>query len=146
MFDNLLAGVDLKDLPESIQPRADDVVYLGGANCTSTDTRTKKSPTPTEPSSETSLLSATTMPTLASTDTPLASGTPKLNATAAETLQPELITSTGEMAALVVSPEAYDALVKILDNPPKPNEALKALFKRYEAEVFEPPFKLPMEG
>ena len=60
-----------------------------------------------------------------------------------ETPQPESIIST---EVLVLSPEAARIVVKALANPPEPNEALKAAFKRYETEVFVPPFKLPMEG
>ena len=125
-------------LPEGIQPRADDVIYLGGANCTSTDTRTKKSPTPTEPSCETSLLSGTTMPEQTVMVTPLANGTPKLSATAAETPQPVLISLT---EVLVLPPEASRVVAEAITNPPEPNEALKKAAQRYDA-----PFKLPMEG
>jgi hypothetical protein len=94
------------------------VVYLGGTNCTYTGTRIKPLRTTAEPSSETSLLSAITIPTPTSTDTPLASGTPNPSRIAEEMPQPESTISTEEKAIPVISNESE----------------------------FVPPFKLPMEG
>jgi hypothetical protein len=84
----------------------------------------------------------TITPTLTSKDTPLANGILSLSTAAEETPALAATTSMAVTEHIKVSPEAFDVFVKILENPPAPNEALKALFKT-ETVL---PFNLPMEN
>jgi len=134
----IITEMNASDLPEGIQPRADDVVYLGGTLCTSTEPSCKPLPIAREALCETSSQSAITMSALEK----LARGTPNLSTPVPEMPQQESITSMAVTEHIKVSPEAFDVFVKILENPPAPNEALKALFKT-ETVL---PFNLPMEN
>jgi hypothetical protein len=113
-----------------------------GKPCTSTEPSYKPLPIAQEPLSETSSQLVTITPTLTSKDTPLANGILSLSTAAEETPALAATTSMAVTEHIKVSPEAFDVFVKILENPPAPNEALKALFKT-ETVL---PFNLPMEN
>ncbi len=125
----LMCNVPVEDLPEGIQPRTDDVVFIGGAPCTSTSTTVL---TPMEGATSSVFTVHEADASSKSPDTP-----------APETPQHE---STISVEVLVLPPEAARVVVQAVLGAPLPNEALKAAFKRYEAEAHEPPYKLPMEG
>jgi hypothetical protein len=132
-----------EDLPEGCEPRTDDVVYLGGDTvCMYTSTMVSED-----------LQSDTTYPFPSegkdSPTPPPTSSLPSPTTAAPETQEPESTTSMVE--TMTLSQADQRAVVEALANPPEPNAALKAAFKRYEVESFEtayfaPTFKLPMEG
>ena len=114
----IITEMNVSDLlPEGIQPRADDVVYLGGTTCTSTSKPKQENAGP---------LGSTLQPieTLSSSSNPT---TP-----VPETPQPESTTST-EVLVLSAEPES------------KVETGISHAASNTEYE-FVPPFKLPMEG